>query len=389
MNDHTPLVVHLIYRLDFGGLETLLIDCINGMPADKYRHAIVCLTDYTDISSKISKPGVALFALHKPPGLAPATHWRLWRLLRRLRPTIVHTYNLAAIEYAPAAALAGVPVCVHGEHGRDARDPNGSNRRHNLLRRLVLPFYDCYYAVSNDLRDWLKHTIGVPEHKNLLLENGIDTVRFHPPANALRTVTAALPEGCLVFGTVGRIQDVKDHAGLVDAFIALLALVPDQGQRLRLAIVGDGPLLPALSAKVAAAGIAELVWLPGARMDIDAVMRSFSVFVLSSLAEGTPMTVLEAMASGLPVVSTGVGGVPEVVVDGVTGTLVAAADPLALAQAMARYVVQPQLIAQHGSAGLARSHQHYSMQAMLLAYAGMYDAMLAARQHRHHLTRTR
>lgn len=384
-----PLVVHLLYRLDFGGLETLLIDCINGMPVDKYRHAIVCLTDYTDFANKINKPDIALFALHKPPGLGLSTHWQLWRLLRRLRPSILHTYNLSAVEYAPVAALANVPVRVHGEHGRDARDPLGSNRRHNLLRRLMLPFYDCYYAISVDLHNWLRDVIGVPEHKNLLLENGIDTKRFQPPTKGVRIATPALPEGCFVFGTVGRIQDVKDHAGLVDAFIALLSLVPQQRRQLRLAIIGDGPLLPALKAKVEAAGISDLVWLPGARMDIDVLMRSFSVFVLSSIAEGTPVTILEAMASGLPTLSTSVGGVPEVVQDGVTGMLVPASDPTALAQAMARYVEQPQLAAQHGAAGLIRSHQHYSLHAMVAAYSGMYDAMLTAKKHDHYPTRTR
>src|ERR1700726_2397113 len=115
------------------------------MPADKYRHAVVCLTDYTDFSKKITRPGVALHSLRKPPGLAPGTHIRLWRLLRSPKPTILHTYNLSAVEYAPIAMLANVPVRVHGEHGRDARDPHGANRKHNLLRRLVLPFYDCYY----------------------------------------------------------------------------------------------------------------------------------------------------------------------------------------------------------------------------------------------------
>ena len=388
MSNNAPLVVHLIYRLDFGGLETLLIDCINGMPADRYRHAIVCLTDYTDFARKISKPDVPLFALHKPPGLAPATHWHLWRLLRQLQPAILHTYNLSAIEYAPVAALANVPVCVHGEHGRDARDPHGTNRRHNFLRRLVLPFYDCYYAVSADLRNWLKDTIGVPDKKNLLLENGIDTVKFSPPEAGVRVATPELPESCFVFGTVGRIQDVKDHATLIDAFIALLALLPQQREHLRLAIVGEGPLLPSLKEKIHAAGIEDLVWLPGARMDINIVMRSFSVFMLSSIAEGIPVTILEAMATGLPVLSTNVGGVPEVVQEGVTGTLVPASDAHAMAHAMAAYVQTPALAAQHGSAGLQRIHQHYSMNAMLTAYAGMYDAMLANKQHRKHRIRT-
>src|SRR6476661_5862864 len=130
-----PLVVHLIYRFDFGGLETLVAECINRMPADSYRHAIVCLTGYTDFARKISRPDVQLIALNKPPGLAPGIHWKLWKLLRRLRPAVLHSYNLAAIEYAFTAALAGVPVRVHAEHGRDAADPQGLNRKHNMLRR--------------------------------------------------------------------------------------------------------------------------------------------------------------------------------------------------------------------------------------------------------------
>jgi glycosyltransferase involved in cell wall biosynthesis len=222
----------------------------------------------------------------------------------------------------------------------------------------------------------------VPEGKNLLLANGVDTRKFHPPVDGKREASAELPEGCFVFGTVGRIQDVKDHAMLVDAFIALLALLPEQRTRLRLAIVGDGPLLPGLRAKVAAAGIAELVWLPGARMDIDVMMRRFSVFTLSSIAEGIPVTILEAMASGLPVISTAVGGVPEVVQEGATGALVPARDAQAMAGAMARYVSDPALRERHGAAGLESSLRQYSMQAMLQAYAGMYDRMLAAKQGR-------
>jgi sugar transferase (PEP-CTERM/EpsH1 system associated) len=375
-----PLVVHLIYRLDFGGLETLLVECINRMPVEKYRHAIICLTDYTEFSKKITKPGVSIFSLHKPPGWALGTHVDLWRLLRKLRPTILHTYNLSALEYGLTAALANVPVCVHGEHGRDAADPYGTNRKHNLLRRLLLPFYDCYYAVSADLREWLKTTVGVPDKKNLLLGNGIDTEKFSPARGAKQFVSEALPIGCFVIGTVGRIQDVKNHAGLIDAFIRLLTLAPEKKAELRLAIIGDGPLLPALKAKIEAAGIAKQVWLPGARNDIAEIMRAFSIFTLSSIAEGTPIVILEAMSTGLPVVSTRVGGVPEVVVDQVTGMLVPASNAEALANAMALYFRQPALAAQHGAAGKERVEQKYSMASMLSAYMNMYDAMIAAKK---------
>jgi sugar transferase (PEP-CTERM/EpsH1 system associated) len=370
-----PLVVHLIYRLDFGGLENLLVERINRMPASDYRHAIVCLTDYTSFADKITKPGVGLHALHKQPGLSLSTHASLWKLLRRLRPAILHTYNLAAIEYAPAALAAGVPIRVNGLHGRDAADPHGRNPKHNLLRRLMLPFYDCCYANSGDMLAWNRRVIGVPEHKSRLLANGIDAERFHPRAAGEARPDFGFGPDCSVIGTVGRVQDVKDHASLVDAFVLLRARLPQQAARLRLAIVGDGPLLPALRAKVQARGLADQVWLPGARADVAAILRGFDVFAMSSIAEGTPGSALEAMASGLPVVGTRVGGIPEVIDQGVTGQLVAPRDPDAMAAALAPYLCDPALAAAHGAAGRARVLARYSMPAMVAGYKSLYDSL--------------
>ena len=365
-HDQPSLVVHLIYRLDFGGLETLLVDCVNRMPAAKYRHAIVCLTGYTEFADKITRPDVELYALDKAPGLGLGTHAALWKLLRRLRPAILHTYNLSTIEYSLTAALAGVPIRVHAEHGRDAGDPQGLNRKHNLLRRLMAPFVDRYIPVSGDLQRWLGEVVGIPAAKNLLINNGVDTIHFHP---------GAPDAGQFVIGTVGRVQDVKNQAGLVDAFIALRAQLPGQRERMRLVIIGDGPLREQLEAKVRDNGLADVVNLAGARTDIACQMRGFSVFALSSIAEGTPVTLLEAMACGLPVVSTAVGGIPELVQDGVTGALVPARDAQALAAALACYAVDPGLAARHGAAGRARIETHYSVNAMVQAYVALYDGL--------------
>ena len=370
--DKRPLVVHLTYALDVGGLETLLVECINRMPADKYRHALVCLTKYSDFANKITQPGVELYALDKPPGNSLRVHADFWKLMRRLAPAILHTYNLAAMEYCFTAACAGVPVRIHAEHGRDAADPQGLNKKHNFLRRRLAPFIDRYVPVSDDLHRWLGQVVGIPAPKSLLIKNGVDTERFKRAP--LAATASPWVDGDIVIGTVARIQDIKNHRGLVQAFEQLRARLPEQRGRLRLSILGDGPLLPALKAQVAEAGLNDVVWLPGARSDVAELLHSFDIFTLPSLAEGTPVSLLEAMACGLPVVASSVGGIPEVVTDGEHGTLVPV-DSGALAAALARYVQDPALAARHGAAARARIEQKYSMSAMLAAYVGLYDGL--------------
>jgi sugar transferase (PEP-CTERM/EpsH1 system associated) len=367
-----PLVVHLTYALDVGGLETLLVDCINRMPPERYRHAVVCLTRYTEFAGRITQPGVELYALGKPPGLGLGTHLKFWKLMRRLRPAILHTYNLSALEYNFSGALAGIPVRIHAEHGRDASDPHGLNPKHNFLRRRLAPFIDCFIPVSEDLHRWLGETVRIPADKTLFIKNGVDTDKF-----AAAAASAASPWGPddIVIGTVARIQDVKNHRDLVAAFARLRDLVPALRERLRLSIVGDGPLMGAVRAQVASLGLQDVVWLPGARDDVAGLLHGFSLFTLPSLAEGTPVSMLEAMACGLPVVASRVGGIPEVVTDGVEGTLVPVRDVEALAAALAAYVRDPALRHGHGEAARAKVEQSFSMRAMLEEYGRLYDRL--------------
>ncbi|AWL05272.1 TIGR03088 family PEP-CTERM/XrtA system glycosyltransferase [Massilia oculi] len=369
-----PLVVHLVYSLDVGGLETLLVDCINRLPPEKYRHAVVCLTRYTEFAQRITQPGVELYALNKPPGNGVKVHRDFWQLMRRLRPAILHTYNLAAMEFCFTAAVAGVPVRIHAEHGRDAADPQGLNRKHNFLRRRLAPFIDRYIPVSDDLQRWLADVVGIPAAKNHLIKNGVDTERFKPRADA----GGAAPWGPddIVIGAVARVQDVKNHRGLVAAFALLRERLPALRARLKLTIVGDGPLLGAIREQVAEARLQDAVWLPGARADVAELLHGFDVFALPSLAEGTPVSLLEAMACGLPSVCSNVGGIPEVVTDGVQGLLVPV-DVDALAEALARYAQDPAMRARHGAAARERIEDKYSMAAMLRAYMALYDGLVA------------
>jgi glycosyltransferase involved in cell wall biosynthesis len=180
----------------------------------------------------------------------------------------------------------------------------------------------------------------------------------------------------LWIGTVGRADRIKNHVWLLDIFQLLLQRFPAPQFDLRLAIVGDGPLLGTLRELVTSRGLADKVWLPGTRGDVADILRGFSIFVLPSLSEATPVVILEAMASGLPVVATRVGGVPQLVLDKKTGFVVDLSDPAAFSDAIASYVRDAELRREHGAAGRKRIQAGYSVDAMVAGYDSLYTEHL-------------
>lgn len=373
-----PLIAHVIHRLGMGGLENGLVNLLNNLPREHYRHAVICLTDATDFAARIRRDDVAVYELHKPDGKDPAIYRALWRLFRRLRPAIVHSRNLAALDAQVPAWLAGVPVRIHGEHGRDIYDLTGDNRKYLLLRQLMRPLITRWVPMSQDLALWLRERVKVAPARITQLYSGVDAARFGPdPAARERWPAAAWNDaGTLVIGAVGRMEHVKDPLNLVRAFIALHAsLPPAQAAGLRLAYLGDGPLRSEAQALIDGAGLAAQCWLPGARDDIPALMAGFDVFVLPSLGEGISNTILEAMACGLAVVATAVGGNPELVtVD--TGILVPSADPTGLAAALARYAADPALRVAHGQAARERIETRFALSVMIERYHSLYMELL-------------
>ena len=378
MNDPRPLVAHVMYRFGTGGLENGIVNLINHMPADRYRHAVIALTEVTDFRKRIQRDDVQFISLHKPPGHGIWLYPKLFRLFRRLRPAIVHSRNLAALEVQLPAWLAGVPVRIHGEHGRDVGDLDGSNVTYQRVRRFYRPFVSFYLALSRDLADYLTEIIHVPGNKVLQVYNGVDSVRFHPAGPAGDSAAGcpfARPTHWLL-GTVGRMQTVKDQPTLARAFIRALELDPSLKERLRLALIGDGPLRAECLQLLADAGVADLAWLPGERSDIPEIMRGLDCFVLPSLAEGISNTILEAMASGLPVIATDVGGNADLVASGLTGSVIRAADPEAMAFEIVRLASQPDAATGMGRAGRELVERKFSMNAMVAAYQGAYDKLL-------------
>ncbi len=371
-----PLIVHVIHRLGVGGLENGLVNLINRMPEARYRHAIVCLQGHTDFAKRLKRNDVAIYDVAKRDGHDLGVYLRLFKIFRQLRPAIVHTRNLSALESQVIAALAGVRARVHGVHGRDTYDLYGENRKYNLLRRLIRPFVGHYIAVSRDLQHWLINTIGVRPDRVSQIYNGVDNVRFHPAPRTLHDPEGFFQPDCLVIGSVGRMAAVKDYPNLVRAFLVLIELAPDLRDRLRLMLVGDGENRVGCMELLQQHGVTQLAWLPGERADIPELMAAMDIFVLPSLGEGISNTLLEAMASGLPVVASDVGGNPELVRVGVTGQLVPAANADAMASALLNYVRDAELRQKHGQAARAIIEREFSMNAMVQGYLSVYDRVL-------------
>lgn len=362
-------VVHVLDSLAIGGMENGVVNVINAA-RHGLRHTVVTMTADGPLSDRLPA-GVAVHCVAKRAGIDLRAIARLARLFRRLRPDVVHSRNWGAFDAVVAARLAGVRAVVHGEHGREASDPLGLNARRNRIRRVLGPLVSRFVTVSFDLRRWLVGTVGIPAGKVLTIHNGVDTARFSDgdPTEARRTL--GLPADAPVIGTVGRLDPVKDQAGLLAAFAAF----PDSPSGPRLAIVGEGPCRQMLESEIARLHLTGRAHLCGERRDIPSVLKAFDVFALPSRAEGISNTILEAMATGLPVVATDVGGNPELVEPDVTGRLVPAADPAALETALRSYVSDPYLRAQHGKAGRERVLQHFSLERMAQAHTDLYASL--------------
>ena len=378
MNNEPPLVLHLIYRLAMGGLENGLVNMINHMPASRYRHVIVCLTDFTDFRNRITRDDVEVVAIHKKSGIDWSSYRKIWKVMKRLNPTILHTRNLPTMEYAIAATFAGIPYRVHGEHGRDVHDRYGQSLKFQLFRKFLAFWIHRFITVSEDLAHWFQQVIGVRKSLIRQIYNGVDVQRFHPRHGKRSEVVPQDFSSVDLFlvGTVGRLHIVKDQLTLVRAFLYLRQLVPDVAKQVRLVLVGDGPLRLEIQKIIEDEQILPYVWMTGERQDIPELLRSLDLFVLPSEAEGISNTILEAMASGLPVIATEVGGNSELVKVGVTGCLTPPRNPVAMAEAIARYVKDRQLVERQGKAGRVLVESRFSMEAMINGYLEVYDSLL-------------
>ena len=321
-------------------------------------------------------------ALHKGPGHAISFYPQLFRMFRKVRPAIVHTRNLAALEATVPAWAAGVPARVHGEHGRDVGDLDGSSVRHQWVRRAFSPFVTRYVALSPDLEHYLHDRVGIAANRIEQIYNGVDTTRFRSPPRARSPIEGCPFKGpdCWIVGTVGRMEAVKDQSNLARAFIRAVHLHPEARERMRLVLVGDGALRPQVERILEEAGVRDLAWLPGERADIPDLLRGTRL--LRSALAGRRRFEHDTRGHGLGAARRCHAGRGEWRASRgrrMTGRLVPAADSEALARAMVAYFDDPATARRHGRTGRQLVERRFSLDRMVERYHRLYSELLRNR----------
>jgi sugar transferase (PEP-CTERM/EpsH1 system associated) len=367
-------ICHILYKLDYGGLENGVVNIINRLPEDKFTHTIISLKPVTDFKNRITARNVEIYELDKSDGKDLGAYRRAWTLLRAIKPDVVHTRNLPTIDFQFIAYLGGVRSLIHSEHGLDLIESQENAWRYRMLRRGLRLLPVRYVAVSRDLQEWLHSEIGIQPHRISRIYNGVDTDIFNSGSATDELPGAGHAEKkTFVIGHVGRFAPIKNQLLLVKAFCLLVDRFPSLRACLRLYMIGDGPQRAECEQLLADANASDIAWLPGFVSDMPDVYRKFDLFVLPSIREGISNTLLEAMASGIPIVATNVGGTPEVVEHGHTGTLVESDNVDALADAIKRYVSDDDLLANHGRNAGLRVRSSFSMTKMVDQYDELYS----------------
>ncbi len=348
------VVVHVVGQLDVGGMESLVVEFARHVDRDRFDLHFVTLENRGVAAEAIEALGWQVTDVAAPTGVNPWVAVRLAQVFRRLRADVVHTHNTRALLYAaPTARLVGVPRVIHTCHGQRI----AATRRQLMAFRLATRAADRVVCVSHHTARAVQAE-GVAARRILSLWNGIDLSRFR----------LAAPELAAPVLAVGRLSPEKDFETLVRA--AALASRQEPGFRLELA--GDGGSAPALRRLVDELGLGQAVRMLGQVRDVPTLLSRGSIFALSSLTEGLSIAILEAMASGLPVVATRVGGNPEVVSEGVTGILVPSGDPAALAGALLDLWRDPPKRRAMGAAGRERAEKYFAINSMVTNYENVY-----------------
>lgn len=376
--DRLPHICHLVHGLTVGGAERLALRMGEHLPAAEFRVSYVCLDELGIWGTELQRAGRAVQLLGRQPGFDWRCARRLAALLRRERVDLIHAHQYTPFFYALAARhLRSRPPILFTEHGRWF--PDFPRPKRMLFNRALLGRRDRVVGVGEAVRRALINNEGIPAARVEVIYNGVDLTPYRDPARdrAMIRQTAreglGIPDSALLIAQVARLDDLKDHATAVRAMARVATAIPLS----LLLIVGEGPERTRIERIIKELNLAQHVRLVGTRSDVPDILQAADLFLLSSKSEGIPLTVIEAMAARLPVVSTDVGGVGEIVVAGETGLLTPAGDDAALAAAAIELLNDAPRRARLGEQGYRRAIDKFDESRMHRDYRALYAEMLA------------
>jgi len=370
LGDRLPIRVgFVIHRMQVAGAEMLVAETIRRL-IDRIRPVVFCLDGLGSLGRQIKLQGVPVVWLGRRPGIDIGLAFRLGTEIRNRKVELLHAHQYTPFFYSAMAkmfALSRVPLVLteHGRHFPDRVSPVRRGLNRTVFRHLANEINGCSRFSCRALSE----IDGFPAEEISVIENGVELARYSRAEDrrAARAQLGLQPERIYAV-TVARFHPVKDHATLMEAF----EKVCRQRQDIDLLLVGDGPLRDFLAERARELGIGHRVIFLGVRPDVPEILGIADLFIMTSLSEAASLTVLEAMASELPVVLTEVGGNPEMVTNGKEGLLVPRKGADQAAEAMLRLIENPELSRRMGSAGRQRVEDRYQMNHTVERYWGLY-----------------
>lgn len=352
-------ILYVILSLEIGGMEQVVADLALNVDRRRFNPVVVCINALGPIAEDLQKRGITVVRLARmTPIISFLFPFPLINVVRQYKPDVIHVHSGCWHKAAMAGLLAGVKTIIYTEHGRMVPDSS----KVMLLDRLYSLMTTHVVGVSQDLADYMAGAVGVSRAKISCIINGVDEEKFLSARRPQKDYADRL-------GIIARLAPVKDMATLLRA----VKLLHDRGVNASLTVAGDGPERGALEKLAASLNLERSVTFLGFRRDVAAIFADIDIFVLSSVSEGTSVTLLEAMAAGKPVVVTNVGGNPAIVKDGINGLLVPPREPAALADALFRLMGDRVLREDMSAANIRSIRENYGIRSMAMAYEKLYD----------------
>lgn len=367
----TKRIMHITTSLNVGGLETFLLELLRLTNRECFSPYVCTMTSGGQLVGEFEELGIPISVLSQRAGLDYAMPFRMASLLRRQQIDLVHTHNVSPWLYGLIAAkMARVHHLVHTEHS------NVPELQKKLYRVEKFLSYgtDFIIADSTVVNVHLIKAQGIAPERVKTIYNGIDEQKYGGRSKRAKTRSelGIGPEENVI-GTVGRLVPIKNHAGLLKAF----SKVQREFCNVKLLIVGDGELRASLESQAQILELDHRVLFLGSRRDVPRLLQAMDVFVLSSFSEGLPISLLEAMASGLPIVATDVGGNREVIGDDEAGVLVPADSDEHLAAGIRMFLARPELRREKGCAAQQRVRERFSLRKTVRRYEEIYHNLFS------------